>query len=202
MGCTGWSIRDLGREAGHEKENTLAAGISLLFLILVTVLELSGRMPHSRSILQRKNLPPGTGGLFGTDWMGRDMLKRTVAGLSLSIRLGLLTAAISAAVALALALLASLGGGLMDSLVCGLVNLVMGIPHMLLLILISTVWERDSGGGSGDCPDALGVAGEAFAGRKSYRSGKVRMCGSPKNWGKSPGGLPGTTSSRRYRGNL
>lgn len=76
-------------------------------------------------------------GLFGTDWMGRDMLKRTVAGLSLSIRLGLLTAAISAAVALVLALLASLGGGLMDSLVCGLVNLVMGIPHMLLLILIS-----------------------------------------------------------------
>lgn len=34
--------------------------------------------------------------------MGRNMLKRTVAGLSLSIRLGLLTAAISAAVALAL----------------------------------------------------------------------------------------------------
>ena len=65
------------------------------------------------------------------------MLKRTVEGLSLSIRLGLLTAAISAAVALALALLASLGGGLMDSLVCGLINLVMGIPHMLLLILIS-----------------------------------------------------------------
>ena len=26
MGCTGWSIRDLGKEAGHEKENTLAAG--------------------------------------------------------------------------------------------------------------------------------------------------------------------------------
>ena len=50
---------------------------------------------------------------------------------------GLLTAAISAAVALTLALLASLGGGLMDSLVCGLINLVMGIPHMLLLILIS-----------------------------------------------------------------
>ena len=39
---------------------------------------------------------------FGTDWMGRDMLARTLAGLSLSIRIGVLTAAVSAAVALLL----------------------------------------------------------------------------------------------------
>ena len=137
MGCTGWSIRDLGKEAGHEKENTLAAGNFPPFPDSGDSAwnRLGGCRTAGRFC--EKNLPPGTGGLFGTDWMGRDMLKRTVAGLSLSIRLGLLTAAISAAVALALALLASLGGGLMDSLVCGLINLVMGIPHMLLLILIS-----------------------------------------------------------------
>ena len=119
------------------KKTLWLLGISLLFLILVTVLGIVWEDAAQQVDFARKNLPPGTGGLFGTDWMGRNMLKRTVAGLSLSIRLGLLTAAISAAVALALALLASLGGGLMDSLVCGLINLVMGIPHMLLLILIS-----------------------------------------------------------------
>ena len=113
------------------KKTLWLLGISLLFLILVTVLGIVWEDAAQQVDFARKNLPPGT------DWMGRNMLKRTVAGLSLSIRLGLLTAAISAAVALALALLASLGGGLMDSLVCGLINLVMGIPHMLLLILIS-----------------------------------------------------------------
>ena len=102
------------------KKTLWLLGISLLFLILVTVLGIVWEDAAQQVDFARKNLPPGTGGLFGTDWMGRDMLKRTVAGLSLSIRLGLLTAAISAAVALALALLASLGGGLMDSLVCGL----------------------------------------------------------------------------------
>ena len=105
------------------KKTLWLLGISLLFLILVTVLGIVWEDAAQQVDFARKNLPPGTGGLFGTDWMGRDMLKRTVAGLSLSIRLGLLTA--------------SLGGGLMDSLVCGLINLVMGIPHMLLLILIS-----------------------------------------------------------------
>lgn len=184
------------------KKTLWLLGISLLFLILVTLLGIVWEDAAQQVDFARKNLPPGTGGVFGTDWMGRDMLKRTVAGLSLSIRLGLLTAAISAAVALALALLASLGGGLMDSLVCGLINLVMGIPHMLLLILISYSL------GKGFRGVAAGIALTHWASlarllrRKSYRSGKVRMCGSPKNWGKSPGGLPGTTSSRRYRGNL
>lgn len=99
------------------KKTLWLLGISLLFLILVTVLGIVWEDAAQQVDFARKNLLPGTGGLFGTDWMGRNMLKRTVA--------------------LALALLASLGGGLMDSLVCGLINLVMGIPHMLLLILIS-----------------------------------------------------------------
>lgn len=50
----------------------------------------------------RKNLPPQAGFLFGTDWLGRDMFARTLAGLSLSIRLGLVTAFLSALAALVL----------------------------------------------------------------------------------------------------
>ena len=79
------------------KKTLWLLGISLLFLILVTVLGIVWEDAAQQVDFARKNLPPGTGGLFGTDWMGRNMLKRTVAGLSLSIRLGLLTAAISAA---------------------------------------------------------------------------------------------------------
>ena len=144
------------------KKTLWLLGISFLFLILVTVLGIVWEDAAQQVDFARKNLPPGTDGLFGTDWMGRDMLKRTVAGLSLSIRLGLLTAAISAAVALTLALLASLGGGLMDSLVCGLINLVMGIPHMLLLILISYSLGKGF----------RGVADEAFAGGNLTDPGK------------------------------
>ena len=81
------------------KKTLWLLGISLLFLILVTVLGIVWEDAAQQVDFARKNLPPGTGGLFGTDWMGRDMLKRTVSGLSLSIRLGLLTAAISAAAA-------------------------------------------------------------------------------------------------------
>lgn len=119
------------------KKTLWLLGISLFFLIMITVFGIIWEDASAQVNFGKKNLPPGVYGLFGTDWMGRDMFKRTIAGLSLSIRLGLLTATISAVLALTLALLAALGGNLMDTLVCGLVNLVMGIPHMLLLILIS-----------------------------------------------------------------
>lgn len=84
----------------------------------------------------RKNLPPQAGFLFGTDWLGRDMFARTLAGLSLSIRLGLVTAFLSALAALVLGT-ASAMGKWADRAVSGLIDLIMGIPHMLLLILIS-----------------------------------------------------------------
>ena len=60
----------------------------------------------------RKDLTPSLTYLFGTDWLGRDMFCRTLAGLSLSIRIGLLTAAVSALVGLVLGVgFATLGGG-------------------------------------------------------------------------------------------
>lgn len=85
----------------------------------------------------RKNLPPSLRYPFGTDFMGRDMFVRTMAGLSMSIRIGLITAAVSALVACVLGLAAATLGRAADGLVVGLIDLVMGIPHILLLVLIS-----------------------------------------------------------------
>ncbi len=90
----------------------------------------------------RKNLPPSGAFLFGTDWMGRDMLARTVAGLSLSIHIGLLTAVVSAGIALALGVLSAVFGGWVDAVVSWWIDLAMGIPHILLVMLISIACGR------------------------------------------------------------
>ena len=89
-----------------------------------------------------KNLAPSLAHPFGTDWMGRDMLFRTVAGLSTSVLVGLLSAAVSSVIALVLALCAALGGPRADAIVSWLIDLVMGIPHIVLLILISYALGR------------------------------------------------------------
>ena len=84
-----------------------------------------------------KNLAPSLSHPFGTDWMGRDMLLRTLAGLSTSVLVGLLAAGVSSVIALVLGAAAALGGKKVDAAVTWLIDLMMGVPHIVLLILIS-----------------------------------------------------------------
>lgn len=111
----------------------LAAGL----LAGITVLGQIWGQTALESDFSRKNLTPGFPYLFGTDFLGRDMLKRTFAGLSMSIRMGVLTSAISAVIALTLGLAAAVFGNRADRIISWLIDLIMGVPHILLLILIS-----------------------------------------------------------------
>ena len=74
---------------------------------------------------------------FGTDRLGHDMLIRTVSGLTQSILIGLLAATVSACIALILGMVAALGGRRADALITWLIDLMLGVPHIVLLILIS-----------------------------------------------------------------
>ena len=92
-----------------------------------------------------KNLAPSMNHLFGTDWMGRDMFARTLAGLSLSIRIGLLTACVSAGIALLMGTGAAVLGHRADARISWWIALMMGKlgagklqvagPHMLPHVL-------------------------------------------------------------------
>ena len=90
----------------------------------------------------QRNLSPSLQHLFGTDWMGRDMLARTLSGLSLSIRIGILTGVVSAAVALFLGTASAVLGRKADAVISWCIDLVMGIPHILLVMLISLACGR------------------------------------------------------------
>ncbi len=84
-----------------------------------------------------RNLAPSPAHWFGTDWLGRDMLLRTLAGLSTSVGVGLLATLCSSVIALVLSLIAAWGGRHADGVVSWLIDLLLGVPHLVLLILIS-----------------------------------------------------------------
>lgn len=90
----------------------------------------------------QKNLAPSLAHPFGTDWMGRDMLCRTLAGLSTSVLVGVASAAVSSVVAIVLAVASAFGGRRLDAAIEWLTDLVMGIPHLILLILVSYALGR------------------------------------------------------------
>lgn len=122
---------------------------TLLFLgaavAILTAVTVSGILLNDAAMttdFSRKDLAPSVSFLFGTDWMGRDMFARTLAGLSLSIRVGLLTAGFSACVALVLGVLSAVFDGWVDAVISWWIDLVMGIPHILLVILLSIACGR------------------------------------------------------------
>lgn len=85
----------------------------------------------------QKNLSPSWAHPFGTDQLGRDMLVRTVKGLSASILVGTVASTVSAVIALAVGVAAATGSTVLDHFINWVIDLVMGIPHTVLLILIA-----------------------------------------------------------------
>ncbi|WP_180326771.1 ABC transporter permease [Raoultibacter phocaeensis] len=113
----------------------LIASVALLVGIVVAGVLATDMAMHTD--FTAKNLSPSFAHPFGTDWMGRDMFLRTLAGLSTSVLVGLLAAGASSVIALALGTAAALGGKRVDAAITWLIDLMMGVPHIVLLILIS-----------------------------------------------------------------
>lgn len=121
----------------HRQKSKIFLVISLIFLAAVVI---SGYVFHDAALVSdfsRKDLAPCLKYPFGTDWLGRNMFYRTLTGLSMSILIGVCAAGVSAVMALILGLAAATLGKRTDSVISFLIDMVMGIPHILLLILIS-----------------------------------------------------------------
>lgn len=82
-------------------------------------------------------LAPSTEHFFGTDALGRDVFMRTLKGLSISISIGSISSIISAAIALIIGIAAAYGTKRVDAVINWLIDLVMSVPHTVLVILIS-----------------------------------------------------------------
>lgn len=87
--------------------------------------------------LTQKNIYPNLNYLFGTDWMGRDMFYRTIKGLSLSMKIGVMASMISGLIALTLGLMSATMGNTVDSIITWIIDLFLSVPHALVIILIS-----------------------------------------------------------------
>lgn len=80
--------------------------------------------------------------LFGTDNLGRDILVRTLKGMSVSVTVGIVASCISAVISIFIGIAAAAGSRFLDSVINWLIDLMMGIPHTIFIILISFALGR------------------------------------------------------------
>lgn len=86
--------------------------------------------------------PPSWQHPFGTDALGRDLFLRTLKGMAVSVTVGVAASAISAVIAVLVGIAAATGSRRVDALLNWVIDLVMGVPHTVLVILISFAMGR------------------------------------------------------------
>ncbi len=102
------------------------------------------------NILDSK-LPPGSAGFeganywLGTDGQGRDMLSAMVYGLRTSIGVGVFSGVLAMAVGTLLGLIAAYFGGRLDSLIMRSVDLMLGLPTILVALMLLAVLGQGVG---------------------------------------------------------
>jgi len=139
-------VQTKGRLRNRRSKTILIVTAALAVLVILTVAGMTMNPERYATNFSEKNLPPSASHLFGTDWMGRDMFMRTIKGLSTSIYIGLLASVVTSVVALFLGVLAGTVGRWATTAFNWAVDLFMGVPHLILLILISVLVGRGARG--------------------------------------------------------
>lgn len=124
-------------EFGIREKTILSLSIFVVFFIVIII---AGSVinPEKFSIdLINKNQNPSLTHIFGTDWIGRDMFFRTLKGLSISMKIGVLSSVISGIIAVVLGVIGPTCGKRVDSVITWFIDLVLSVPHTLIIILIS-----------------------------------------------------------------
>ena len=79
----------------------------------------------------------GTFSLLGTDQLGRDLLSRCIVGGAISIGVGLFAACIAVFVGTAWGTIAGVSGGKVDATMMRVVDILYGLPSIMLVVLIT-----------------------------------------------------------------
>jgi peptide/nickel transport system permease protein len=126
----------------RRKATLILAGAIILLIAATYIAGMIMDEARLEADFTKRALAPSAEHPFGTDLLGRDMLTRTIKGLSLSLFVGLAASAVSSVIALIVGVCAAFGRGWIDHIINWLIDLTMGIPHTLLVILISIAAGR------------------------------------------------------------
>lgn len=127
----------LGKGLDRRRRTLIFLALSVLVVAAVLVAGALAEEAARTTALADRSAPPSAAHWFGTDWLGRDVLARVLAGLRLSLVVGTSATAVSAVIALVLACAATVGGPRVDAAVGWLVDLFLALPHLVLLVLLA-----------------------------------------------------------------
>jgi len=120
-----------------------ASLVSLCFIALLALIAITTKLfpqvlpydPNSQDLSQAL-LPPSVAHWCGTDQQGRDIFSRILTGTQISLTVGFLAVAISLSVGVILGAIAGYRGGMTDTIIMRVMDMMLAIPSILLAIAI------------------------------------------------------------------
>lgn len=123
-------------------KNRLAM-LGLVFLTALIIMAVVGPLisPHdvTKQTLSNQNLAPSGQHWFGTDDMGRDVFTRTWYGARISLFVGFMAALIDFVIGIVYGGIAGYKGGKTDNVMMRIVEILYGLPYLLVVILLMVV---------------------------------------------------------------
>lgn len=120
--------------------------ISVLAVIILGCILCEIFIPYdpTRMMLDKISMAPSTEHIFGTDTLGRDLFSVIWYGGRISITVGLLATLISTSIAVIYGTAAGLVADRLDDLMMRATEILMSIPHILMVIFIQAIWGEAS----------------------------------------------------------
>ncbi|TSD94788.1 dipeptide ABC transporter ATP-binding protein [Gordonia rubripertincta] len=120
-----------------------ASVAGLIIIAVVVIAAIFGPLiaPHGANAIDVPNAlqAPSWSHLFGTDDLGRDVFSRVVLAASVSLRVAVIAVAISLTVGVVLGMVAGFAGGVLDTALMRIVDVVFSFPVLLLALAIVAV---------------------------------------------------------------
>lgn len=128
----------------HKKSNSqLRIGTLLLGLILLLMLFFAVFRGVSFDMkIQERVQPAGAGRLLGTDDLGRDLLSCILYGVGISLLIGFTVVLLSALSGTLLGMICGLAGGLIDTIIMRIVDIILAFPGILLAIALVSFFQQ------------------------------------------------------------
>jgi len=117
----------------------------LLLILLYVLISFGGKfyLPYHPNVqnLYEANTGPSCNHWLGTDYLGRDLLARILAGLRISLVIAFFATLINITAGFLVGSIAGLSGGIADRFLTGLIDLFWCIPPFLVVVMLTVVLE-------------------------------------------------------------
>jgi len=132
------------------RDRSGVVGLVVFSLLVFSAIFAPVIAPHDpfQQNLRDSKLPPAwrEGGSWeyplGTDSLGHDILSRVIYGARVSLTVGFFGVLIAASLGMLIGAIAGYVGGRVDSVIMGVVNLILSLPYLLFVVFIASILGR------------------------------------------------------------